>query len=58
MAVGKRVFAATCYLRTPAGELTPGETVAEDEPGYVKEMAAYYEPVGVEKVESKPAPGK
>lgn len=55
MAVGKRVYAATCYIPTPKGDLVPGQRVAEDDPRYVKEMAAYYEQVDVEPVKA-PAP--
>lgn len=52
MAVGKRVYAATCYIPTPKGDLAPGERVAEDDPRYVKDLAQYYEAVDVEPVKA------
>jgi hypothetical protein len=47
MAVGKRIYAATCYIPTPKGDLVPGQRVAEDDPRFIKELSQYYEAVDV-----------
>jgi hypothetical protein len=53
MAVGKRVYAATCYIRTPAGiELAPGDEVSEGD-AVLKDNESYFEQVRVEAVEAK-----
>ncbi len=55
MAVGKRIYAATCYIPTPKGDLEPGQRVAEDDPRFIKELSHYYEPVDVAPLKA-PAP--
>lgn len=58
MAVGKRVYAATCYIRTPEGiELAPGDEVQEGA-AVLKGNEKYFEPVGVVAAEEKTPPKK
>lgn len=52
MAVGKRVYVATCFIRVGDREFAPGDKVSDGDAA-LKGHESYFEAVGVEAVEEK-----